>query len=119
MHNENKSLDSILEKYNVSNLFDLLSHDRNVHELYYILRRTNTFNNAFNQMRAINSDITREEFVDLINLVTLAKKNGKTIYDVKYHFFIRTLEGAFVSLKPKPKLKISIGKLLVICGLLK
>ena len=74
LHNENKSLDSILEKYNVSNLFDLLSHDRNVHELYYILRRTDTFNNAFNQMRAINSDITREEFVDLINLVTLAKK---------------------------------------------
>ena len=107
LHNENKSLDSILEKYNVSNLFDLLSHDRNVHELYYILRRTNTFNNAFNQMRAINSDITREEFVDLINLVTLAKKDGKTIYDVKYHFFIRTLEGAFVSLKPKPKLRIS------------
>lgn len=104
---ENQSIDEVLSKYNVTSLFDLLSQDKNVHLLYEMLKETDTFDNVFNQIKSINPDISIDDFINLINLVTLAKKDGVNIYDIKYHFLIRTLEGAFISLSPSPKLKIS------------
>ncbi len=105
--NDKTSLDTLLKKYNVDDLFDLLSQDRNVHILYEILKETKTFDSVYEAMHEINRNISEQEFIDLINLVTLAKKEDNNLYDIKYHFFIRTLEGAFVSLSPNPKLKIS------------
>lgn len=104
--NKEKSPIDIFQKYGVSNLFDLLSQDKNVHDLYRVLLQTKTFENVYAEIKINNPTIKEQELIDLINIVTLAKKEGISIYDIKYHFFIRTLEGAFISLEPKPKLKI-------------
>jgi len=104
----NLSLDDMLTEYKSTNLFNLLSRDKNVHILYNMLSKTDTFENIYKKVREYNVNMTREYLIALIALVTYAKNEvGLGIYDVKYHFLVRTLEGAFISLKPEPKLKIT------------
>ena len=50
------------------------------------------------------------EIVDFIQLITKASKNGKTIFDARYHTFIRTLTGAFITLNPNKQLRLSNHK---------
>jgi ATP-dependent helicase YprA (DUF1998 family) len=106
--NEKKDISFLLDKYSSKDLFDLLSHDRNVHILYKKLLCTDTFENVYSSMCIETPSISKEEFISLISLVTYAKNSdGMNIYDIKYHFFVRTLEGAFISLEPQPKLEIT------------
>ena len=37
----------------------------------------------------------------------MARKNFKNLYDIKYHTFIRTLSGAYITLKPNKYMKLS------------
>ena len=98
----------MLSKYKSTDPFNLLSGDKNVHILYNMLSETDTFENIYKKVREYNVNMTQEYLIALIALVTYAKnEDGLGIYDVKYHFLVRTLEGAFISLKPEPKLKIT------------
>ena len=54
------------------------------------------------------TDLNNEKvLVALIHLVNIARKNHKMIYDLKYHTFIRSLKGAFVTLGKNKVLKLT------------
>lgn len=103
----------IFKRYNVDNLFDLLKEDVNIHALAAILEVTRTFDQAYEIFNAELRDFTKDDFENVIELVTssdVVNSEGLTLCDIKYHLFIRTLEGAFISLEPKPKLEITNRK---------
>ncbi|SUT88685.1 ATP-dependent helicase [Acholeplasma oculi] len=106
--NDKKSYDDILSLYNANDLFELLSADKNVHFLSGILKNTKSFEDALFELKGFSNSLNIENFISLITLITQARsKSGLGIYDIKYHFFVRTLEGAFVSLNPDAKLRIT------------
>lgn len=107
-NNKNK-LKTIIEKYKKNTLFDLISHDNNVHDLFRYAKDTDTYDNVYNKIKKFKDRIlTEEEFNKFINVITSVKDEfNSPIFDIKYHMFLRTLEGAFVSLEPNPKLKIT------------
>lgn len=110
---EEKDITEILHEYDANNLFDLLIHDINTYKLYEILMETTTFDNALQKFNNNVIEISENDFTSLIALITRAKNSDKTIiYDVKYHFFVRALEGAFISLDPRPKLEITNRKII-------
>ena len=49
-------------------------------------------------------DIDIDTTISFISLCTRAQKNGKLLIDARYHFFIRSLEGCYISLSPIKKL---------------
>lgn len=99
---------TILKKHNKTNLYDLLIADINVSYLLTILKgQTKTFNEVLEFMKTINSEFNIESLTSLINLITNADDNdGIVLCDINYHFLIRTLEGAFISLGKNTQLKI-------------
>ncbi len=103
----------IIKKYNNVDceninelLYDFLIKDENLYDLYDVLANENIqFKEAFNLLS--NKFKNPEELISLIHLINMAKKNGKCIYDIKYHTFIRTLSGAYITLGPKKLMSLS------------
>lgn len=77
-------------------LYDLFVVDKNVLLLYEAINKTNLFDNVLSIMKQYH--FNKENLVALIQLISLAQKNYKSIYDNKYHMFVRTLRGAYVTL---------------------
>lgn len=104
---------NVLKKYKVNNLFDLLKGDQIIHALAAILEITRTFDDAYGLFNAELPEFNERDFENVIELVTssdVINDDGLTLYDIKYHLFIRTLEGAFISLEPNQKLEITNRK---------
>lgn len=88
-------------------LYEFLVRDKNVHDLYNCLSLKNyTFSEAMHLL-AINNFKKDEDLIALIHLINIARKDFKSLYDIKYHTFIRTLSGAFITLKPKKYMRLS------------
>lgn len=106
---------TITGKYtNVSNsksssevLYELLSRDKNVYNLYnYLKEGSLEFKDLLYKFEG--TDLNNEKvLVALIHLINIARKNHKMIYDLKYHTFIRSLKGAFVTLGKNKVLKLT------------
>ena len=45
-----------------------------------------------------------DEMSDFISLASKGMKNGAMLFDARYHYFIRTLEGAYLTIAPEKKL---------------
>ena len=85
-------------------LYEFLEKDRNVYDLYDFLSIKNyTFQETM-QFLSLDRSIKDEDLIALIHLINIARKNNKNLYDIKYHTFIRTLSGAFITIKPSSKL---------------
>lgn len=54
--------------------------------------------------------IDEETAISFIALCTKASKNGKSLIDARYHFFIRSLEGCYLALSSEPKLFLTRQK---------
>ncbi|MFA7572349.1 MAG: DEAD/DEAH box helicase [Lutispora sp.] len=50
--------------------------------------------------------LSEETLLHFINIASFAQKNGGKLLDARYHHFIRTLEGAYVSFSPKKTLSL-------------
>lgn len=88
-------------------LYDLLLHDQNIYILYNLLGgKEKNFKNIWSKIIDYGFN-KKEELISLIHLINVARDNFKVLYDMKYHSFIRTLSGAFVTLGENKKLKIS------------
>lgn len=48
--------------------------------------------------------LSREELIDFVAVCTAAEKDGASLIKAKYHFFVRALEGAFITLGSPKKL---------------
>ncbi len=89
-------------------LFDLLINDKNVLELFNILNSGSikTFKDVYFKFCNI-INITEQQLVDFIFIISKANKKGATLFDSKYHTFIRTLDGAFISIGQNKKMKLT------------
>ena len=107
-----KSLDmgkKSTDKDNKGMIYDLLIYDRNIYTLSELLSATPTFNELFNSIKQYGFT-NDEQLFSLIQLVSLAQKGDKSIFDAKFHTFVRTLDGAYVTLGKQKKLKLSKHK---------
>ena len=85
-------------------LYELLKSDKHVYRLYNNLKdKSKTFKKVLNEL----NDLKENELIALINLINGAEKDGIGLYDLKYHSFIRPLNGAFVTLDKDPKLSLT------------
>ena len=91
----------------VVSLFDFLVKDRNVYDLFDNLSAKSLMFNEAMQLMVLNGFVKNEDLIALIHLINIARKNNKNLYDIKYHTFIRTLSGAYVTLKPNKYMKLS------------
>lgn len=100
--------DNNIEDIN-SYLYDILKTDKNYYDLMRVSANEHNLEHVKEQLNRF-SDWTSQNLVDFIEVATKCKKNGETLFDSRYHMFIRSLEGAFVSLKPNPQIKLSRHK---------
>lgn len=55
-------------------------------------------------------NVSTDFAIAFISLCTRAQKNGKSLIDARYHFFIRTLEGCYISFSPSKNLFLTRKK---------
>lgn len=97
-----------IENMDISELiYDFLIKDRNLYDLYNFLSTKNLQFKEVMELLSLNNFKNDQELVALIHLINIARKNGKSLYDIKYHTFVRTLSGAYVTLRPEKKMKLS------------
>lgn len=77
-------------------LYDLLSQDCHVAALYNELKTMPK--KAEEIFKRFATELTVEKFVDLVDLINLAEKDGVGLFDLKYHSFVRPLAGAYITL---------------------
>ncbi|MBQ6944579.1 MAG: DEAD/DEAH box helicase [Ruminococcus sp.] len=87
-------------------VFNLLSKDGAYYKLKGLL--DNTTVSVYDAMHDMN--MTAETIVAFISLASKGRKNGAALFDARYHYFIRTLEGAYLSLAPNKNLFIEPRK---------
>lgn len=88
-------------------LYNFLIKDKNIYDLFDSLSVRNiTFEQAFNLLRK-NNFTSNKDLIALIHLINIARKDFKNLYDIKYHTFIRTLSGAFITLNPNKSMKLT------------
>ncbi len=99
--NEENYLKSILDKYNIHYnkdyneneiLFDLLSQS----ELYLKMRNLGSMIEFEEFITKLG--ITKDTAVAFISLCAKARKNGKILIDIRYHYFLRALDGGYLAL---------------------
>lgn len=100
--NEELSFSDVLSKYGFEHrysvgkepeiLYDILTTS----SLYYRMRN---LGNLIELKKFIEKlDLTEEEAVCFVTLCAKARKNGKPLVDIRYHYFLRALDGCFVAL---------------------
>ena len=93
-------------------LYEGLIKDKHVYQLYSILKDGPKL---FKNVLSVFEDMDKEQLVSLIHLINMSRKNNKGLYDLKYHSFVRSLSGAYMTLG-NPKM-LSIKKCNYIDGL--
>ncbi len=88
-------------------LYELLVHDKNLYTIYDYISTGNYQFKEVMQMLAVHNFNNSNQLVSMINLINKARKDKKNLYDIKYHTFIRTLSGAFVTLNPNKQMRLS------------
>ncbi|MDE7328483.1 MAG: DEAD/DEAH box helicase [Clostridia bacterium] len=108
-----ETIDDFLTKYNVKStelaidgkLYDLIIHDKNIYALDSILTKSMSLEDLAEEMRKVGFS-SIEELSAFIELVCKCKKNNLKIMDLKYHSFIRSVAGAFVTLGNNPQMSL-------------
>lgn len=98
---ENIFFKDVLEKYNLNIdyskdkepeiLFDIISSS----SFYVKMRGLGKLTTLSDFVRKLG--ITQEEAVAFISLCAKARKNGKPLIDIRYHYFLKALEGCYLA----------------------
>ena len=118
---ENKKIDEYIKYFEVNNIYfdnieEIKSSSKPINLLlyYFLLSDENYYNikqrceMRVSKANEIAKDLNYTE-CDIINFITVASKAQKDdskIFDARYHMFIRTLEGAYVTLPPEKTLTL-------------
>lgn len=108
------AVSNLLNKYNIlsdqldleGKLYDLISSDENLYRLDGILTKSMSVSDLFSEMMKYGFE-SIEQLSAFIDLICKCKKNNLKIMDLKYHSFIRSVAGAFVTLGEDPQLSLS------------
>lgn len=83
-------------------LYQLIVHDTNYYDFKNIISRPMQVEEIKNRLSQMWSD---NEITALIDNITRANRiEDKFLIDIRYHTFVKALDGAYVVIKPKPKL---------------
>lgn len=108
-----KTLNQMLEKYNIisfdeqleGKLYDLMIQDKNLYILNNCLSKAMSVEDLFKSMSKYDFR-TIETLSVFIDLICKCKKYGLKIMDLKYHSFIRSVAGAFITLGDNPQISL-------------
>lgn len=107
------NIKSKLSKYHIDStesdinalLFDLIFHDKNLYKIdSFIQNEAESFIKLEKYMQSKN--VSPRALANYIDLICKCMKNGRRLMDLKYHSFIRSLSGAFVTLGENPQLTL-------------
>ena len=112
--NEENDVQRTLDKYGIHHdsqnesemIYDFVNASSQYHKLRKGLKgKVTPLQKVFDLL-----DAKEDECIDFLSLCSKAKKAGKSLIDVRYHFFIRSLEGCFITLSPTKKLLLNRQK---------
>lgn len=83
-------------------LYDLCIQEKRYYKLKNILNNTSVSVEDV----AIQMNMTADDIAKFVSVLSKATKNNISLFDARYHYFIRMLEGCYISLNPKKKLFI-------------
>lgn len=79
--------------------YELLLKDKNYFMIKKLLKDPLTINSLKNKLNIDSID----SIINFVNVASLAEKNGEMLFKSKYHYFIRSLEGGYITVAPKQK----------------
>ena len=94
-------------------LYNVISKDPRIYKLYSIFQNEGgKYKYEPIQVSKIMEcmGMSEDELVPFIRVASLSQKDRSKLFDAKYHLFIRSIEGAFVTLKPDYNLSIHSAK---------
>lgn len=108
--NEENAVSDVLKKYKItfnSKLENELLYEFIESSLQYQIFRSNISKVTPLHEIAEIMGTTEENCIAFIAICSRASKNGKALIDARYHFFIRSLEGCFITLSPQKNLSLN------------
>lgn len=108
--NEENFFYEILDKYNLDFTY---SQERETEILYDIISSSRLYDKMRNKgsLLKLNDfaeqlEITSQDAVRFIALCAKARKNGKPLIDIRYHFFLKALDGCYLALDHENSLSL-------------
>lgn len=106
------AIKNIIAKYTNTNsnsisemLYDLLSCDQNTYKLYTLLDKEPKEFNVIE--RSFTNILTENQLLFLIDLINYAEKDNIRLFDLKYHSFVRSLSGAYITFSNPTQLTLT------------
>lgn len=100
--NEEKTFTEIIEKYNL----DFHNSNEEMEVLYDIISTSQLYENMRNIGSLIELNdfakhlkISEEDAVMIVSLCAKARKLGKPLIDIRYHYFLKALDGCFLAIE--------------------
>ena len=94
-------------------LYNVVSKDSRIYQLYSLFQNEEG-NFRFDPIQVSEiiekMELSDKELVAFVRVASLSQKNRSKLFDAKYHLFIKSLEGAYVTLKPDYNLSIHVAK---------
>ena len=84
-------------------LYYLLEKDENIYRLFDVLKK----HQNFEEVLKVLYDFNEKQLVSLIHIINIARSKDLTLYELKYHTFVRALAGSYITLGDNKKLKLS------------
>lgn len=98
------------ERYDVkSYLYNILKNDQNLYDVIEVSKEQIEIKEICSVLKSYNR-WDEHKLVEFVNVASKCVYNNQALFDSRYHMFIRSLEGAFVSLNPTPQIKLSRHK---------
>ena len=82
-----------------------LKFDNNVLLIDQIIQQPMSFYDVYRYFKIYN--LTEHQFSDLVYLISYVFSDSKEIFDLKYHTFVRTIDGCYVTLDEEKNLSLS------------
>lgn len=112
---QEKSVSDVLSEYNIcfdpaasdpQKLFDLCLNSRHYEALRTFANRPLTISTLLSRMCQM-IDLTEAELTTFIDVCARAEKNGANLIRPRYHFFVRALEGAYITIGKNKQLYLN------------
>lgn len=112
--NEENIITDVLTEYNIK--YDSGLDEKEI--LYNLIKDTQLYDKFRENISKVSKleeiknilEIDDQTTISFITLCTKAQKNNKALIDARYHFFIRSLEGCFITLNPEMNLYLTRKK---------
>ena len=115
LSNQEKSVSEVLSAHSIAfdaaasdaqKLYDLCLNSRHYEALRTFATRPLTISTLLSRMQQM-IDLSEDELTAFINVCARAEKNGANLIRPRYHFFVRALEGAYITIGKNKQLYLN------------